>query len=127
MSLFTFSSFFVFLPPIFPLYFFYEYCFSCMDVVILFQIQLERNMAKSETEMTKVASETELEEKSQIIAKLSSAGKFVFSVCVNDGVISRKLLYSFLEWFLTNALSLNLCKLLYFIATSKASDYRIDL
>ncbi len=66
-----------------------------MDVVILFQIQLERNMAKSESEMTKVASETELEEKSQIIAKLSSIGKFAFSVCVNDGVISRKLLYSF--------------------------------
>ena len=31
-------------------------------------------MAKSETEMSKVASETQLEEKSNIIAKLSSAG-----------------------------------------------------
>ena len=46
-----------------------------MDVTILVQIQLEREMAKSETEMTKMTSETQLEEKSNVIAKLSRAGE----------------------------------------------------
>ena len=46
-----------------------------MDLTILVQIQLEIKMAKSETEMTKMTSETQLEEKSNVIAKLSSAGK----------------------------------------------------